>query len=99
MQPPDLAVGMPLRQCVQHGEYGRRTDPRADEQDRRIDRVEDEGAAWRRDVEAVTDGEPTVQISAGDAVTLALDGDAVVLDVGRAREGLVAEHRALVAVG
>ena len=40
-------------------------------------RVEDERAAGRCDVELVADGEAGVEIAAGDAVVLALDGDAV----------------------
>ena len=61
--------------------------------------VEDEGAARRRDVELVADGEPGVQIAAGGAVVFALDGDPVVAGTGRSRERVVAEQRPLVVVG
>ena len=57
--------------------------------------VEDEGAARCCDVELVADGEPGVQVAAGGAVVLALDGDPVVAGVGRSGEGVVAEHRPL----
>ena len=55
--------------------------------------VEDEGAPGCRDVELVADGEPGVEIAAGGALVLALDGDAVGAGAGRARQGVVAEHR------
>jgi len=45
--------------------------------------VEDEGAARRGDVELVADGEPGMEIAAGDAVAFTLDGDAVVAGAGR----------------
>ena len=61
--------------------------------------VEDEGAAGCCDVELVADAEPGVQIAAGGAVVFALDGDPVVAGIGRAREGVVPEHRPLLLVG
>ena len=46
-------------------------------------------------VELVADAEAGVEVAAGGAVGLALDGDPVVAGVGRPREGVVAEHRPL----
>ena len=43
--------------------------------------------------------EPRVQVAAGGAVGLALDGDPVVAGAGRSREGVVAQQRPLVGVG
>ena len=97
VQPPDLPIGVLLRQRVEHGEDRGGADAGADQQDRRVGPVEDEGAARRGDVELVADGEPGVQIAAGGAVVLALDGDPVVAGVGRSGEGVVAEHRPLLA--
>ena len=59
--------------------------------------VEDEGAARCCDLELVADGEAGVQVAAGGAVVLALDGDPVVAGIGRPGEGVVAEHRPLLA--
>src|SRR4051812_44452930 len=68
VQPPDLPVGIPGGQRVQHGEDWRRPDPGTDQQYRRLGLVEDEGAARRGDVELVTDAQARVQIAAGAAV-------------------------------
>ena len=99
VQPPDLPVGMLLRERVQHGEHRGGADPGADQQDGGVATVEDEGAARRCDVESVADGEPGVQVAAGRAVGLALDGDPVVAGVGRSGQGVVAEQRPLFVVG
>ena len=61
--------------------------------------VEDEGAARCCDVELVADGEPGVEIAAGGAVVLPLDGDAVGAGAGRSRQRVVPEHRSLRVVG
>ena len=56
VQPPDLALGVLLRQRVQHGEHRRGADAGADQQHRRVGvGVEDEGAARRGDLEPVAD--------------------------------------------
>ena len=62
-------------------------------------RVEDEGAARRRDIELVADAEAGVQIAAGCAVAFALDGEPVVARIRWTRERVVAQQRPLGAVG
>ena len=99
VQPPDLPIGMLLRQCVKHGEDRRRADAGADQQHGRMRPVEDERATGCCDVELVADGEPGVEIAAGGAVVFPLDGDAVVAGAGRSRQRVVAEHRSLTVPG
>ena len=92
VQPPDLPVGMLLRQGVEHGHDRRGADAGADQQHGRMGPVEDEGAARRCDIELIADGEPGVEIAAGAAVGFPLDGDAVMAGAGRSRQRVVAEH-------
>ena len=99
VQPPDLSVGMLLRQRVEHGEDRGCPDAGADQQHGRVRLVEDEGAPWCCDLELVANRNPGVQVAAGGAVRLALDGDPVVVGAGRSREGVVAQHRSLLSVG
>ncbi len=61
--------------------------------------MEDEGAARRRYVEPLSDGEPCVEVAAGDAVAFALDRDPVVAGIGRAAERVVPQHRSLRVAG
>ena len=91
VQPPDLPLGTLLRQRLQHGEDRGGTDPGADQQQGRPRLVEEEGAARRADVEPVTDREPGVQVRAGGAAHLALDGDPVDARVRPAAQGVVAQ--------
>ena len=96
LEPPDLPVGVLRRQRVEHGQHRSGADAGADQQNGRLRLVEDEGAARCSDLELVADGKPVVQVAAGGAVGLVLDGDAVVVGAGWAGEGVVAEHRAFV---
>jgi hypothetical protein len=89
VQPPDLPIGMLLRQGVKHGRDRRRADAGADQQQGRVRAVEDERAAGCGDVELVADGEPGVEIAADGAVGFPLDGDPVVPGAGRSRQRVV----------
>src|SRR5262245_22143355 len=89
---------MLLGQCVEHGQNGRRADPGADQQDRRVGVVEDEGASRRCDVELVAHDDSAVQVAAGGAVTFVLDRDAVVAGAGWPGKGVVAQHGPLLGV-
>jgi hypothetical protein len=82
VQPPDLPISMPLRQCLKHGEDGGDTDPGADQQLGRMRSVEHEAATWCCDVELVADGQPGMQIAAGGTIVFALDRDPVVPESG-----------------
>ena len=99
VQPPDLPLGVLLRERVEHGERWSGADARAHEQHGGLGAVEDEGAARRRDLELVADAEAGVQIAAGGSVGFALDGDPVVAGVRLTREGVVSEQRPLCGVG
>ena len=99
VQPPDRALGALLRQRLEHGEHRRGADPGADQQDRGIGSIQDERAPWRGDVDAVADGEPGVQVAAGGAVVLALDGDPVGGGTGQSGHRVVAQQRPLARVG
>ena len=99
VQPPDLPIGTFLRQCVKHGENRGGSDTRTDQQDRCIGWVEDEGAARRCDFETVANCEAGVKKATCGSIVLALDRDPVVAGVGRTGEGVIPEHRSLLAVG
>ena len=70
VQAPDLPVGGLLRQCLQHGENGGGADPGADQQEGCLRLIEDERAAWCRNVEFVADGESGVQIAADRTIAV-----------------------------
>src|SRR5215831_2815183 len=91
VEPPNLSTGLLLREYVEHREHGRCADAGADQQHRCLRAVEDERATWCRDVEPVADGEPAVEMAAGGAAVLALDGDPVVAGVRRSRERVIPE--------
>jgi hypothetical protein len=86
VQAPNLSIGPFLRQCLQHGENGSGTNSGADQQHGRVRLIEDERAAWCRNVELVADSETCVQVSAGGAIVFTLDGDSVVVRSGWSRE-------------
>ena len=52
---PDLAIGVFLRQRVEHGEHGGGSDPGTDQQHGCVRPVEDEGAARCRNLESVAE--------------------------------------------
>src|SRR3954468_17724014 len=91
VDPPDLAVRMPVDKCVEHREDGSCADPRADQEQWRVRRVENEGPPRRGDVEVVPGAQAGVQVAARGAIMLALDTDPVVAGVGRSAEGVIAE--------
>jgi hypothetical protein len=86
VQPPDLPIGVLLRQRLEHAENGCRADPGADQQHRRVRLIEDERATRRGDVELLADGQTAAQIAAGGAAAFALDADPVVARRGRSGE-------------
>src|SRR3954469_10970809 len=91
VDPPDLAVRMPVDKSVEHREDWSCPDPRADQEQWRVRRVENEGPARRGNVERVPGAQAGVQVAARRAVMLALDTDPVVAGVRRSAEGVVAE--------
>ena len=99
VEPPDLAAGMLRRQGVEHRQDRRRADAGADQQHGRAGLGEDEGASRRPDLEPVSDRDPGVQVAAGGALLLALDGEPVAARAGPSRKGVVAQHRPLLIVG
>jgi hypothetical protein len=82
---------MLLGERVEHREHRGSPDAGADQQHRRVGRVEDKGAARCSDVKLVAGRNPGEQVAAGDAVGFALDGNPVVLGIGRSRKGVVAQ--------
>jgi hypothetical protein len=99
LQPPDLSVRVLLRQRLQHREDGGGADPGADQQHRCICLIEEEGPPWSGDLQLVANRQTRVQITAGDAVGFAFDGDPIVARPRRSRKGVIAQHRPLSLVG
>ena len=99
MQPPDLSLGMLVRQRVKHGEQWSRADAGADQEHWPARRVEDEGTARRGDLDLVADFQAGVQIAARRPAGFALDADPVVAGAGRPGERVIAEDRPVIVVG
>ncbi len=77
VQPPDVAARAGVGQGMQHGQHRSRADTGADQQDRRIPRLEDEGAAWRGDIQHVTRVHARAHEAAPGTVRLPFDADPV----------------------
>ena len=68
VQPPDLAIGVFVRQGPEHGEHRRRADAGADQEHRRGRLVEDERTPRRGGLQLVADGRTGVHETAARAV-------------------------------
>src|SRR5262249_19852026 len=86
-------------ELIKHGQDGRNTDARGDEQDWPGAGLEYEFTAGRRDIQNVARLEFVVQVVAGHAVRLALDADPVGAAVGRGGQRVAAHRGRLACTG
>src|SRR5262249_16660603 len=92
VQPPDFSWRCRSRQRMEHCQYGRGANTGAQKNDGSIARPKREAATCRAGLHAIADLQFFVDVSAGCAVRLALDADAIALSARFVRQRVAAHQ-------